>query len=254
MLWYKSWLDTRWRFLAALGLLMISAAGIVLAYPRLMALLPLVPASETGGELGRRIRESALVLREYRGYVWSQWFHQNARQEWTIVAALLGTGGLVAQGSRGALFTLSMPVSRNRLLAVRAAAGLGELLVVALASALLLPLLSPAVGERYAFGDALVHAICLFAAGAVFFSLALLLSTSFEDPWRPLLIALSTAAVLAMCEMVFRGMEPYSVFTVMSGDVYFRTGRLPWLGIAASLGISAAMCYVASINLARRDF
>jgi ABC-2 type transport system permease protein len=254
MLWYKSWLDTRWRFFVALGLLTMSAAGIVLTYPRVLALLPLVPASDAGGELGRRIREAAMLAREFRGYIWSQWFHGNARQEWTIVAALLGTGGLVAQGSRGALFTLSLPVSRNRLLAVRAAAGLGEMLVVALAAALLLPLLSPTVGERYALVDALAHAICLFAAGAVFFSLALLLSTSFEDPWRPLLIALATAAVLAMCEMVFRAMEPYSVFTVMSGDVYFRTGRLPWLGIAASLGAAAAMFSLATVNLARRDF
>jgi ABC-type transport system involved in multi-copper enzyme maturation permease subunit len=147
-----------------------------------------------------------------------------------------------------------MPVSRNRLLAVRAAAGLAEMLIVAVTAALLLPLLSPSIGERYAVVDALVHAACLFAAGAVFFSLAFLLSTSFEDPWRPLLIALSAAAVVAMCETVFRGLQPYSVFTVMSGDVYFRTGRVPWLGIAASLGASAAMLYAATINLARRDF
>jgi len=254
MLWYKSWLDTRWRFIAGLGVLAVSAAGIVFSYPRVQALLPLVPAADAGGEVGRRIREIALLSRDFRGYVWAQWFHQTAQQEWTIVSVLLGTGGLVAQGSRGALFTLSMPVSRSRLLAVRAAAGLGELFVVGLVASLLLPILAPAVGERYGIVDAVVHAICFFAAGAVFFSFAFLLSTSFEDPWRPLLIALSAAAVLGMCEMVFRGMEPYSVFTVMSGGTYFRTGSLPWLGIAASLAVSAGMFYVATINLARRDF
>jgi ABC-2 type transport system permease protein len=254
MIWYKSWLDTRWRFLVALGLLSISAAGIVLAYPKVLALLPLVPASDAGGELGRRIREAAQLSREFRGYVWSQWFHQTARQEWTAVSVLLGSGGLVAQGSHGALFTLSLPVSRTRLLAVRGAAGLLELAAVAVAAVLLLPLLSPAVGERYGVVDALAHAICLFAAGAVFFSLAILLSTSFDDLWRPLLITLAAAVVVAACEQVFRGLAPYSVFTVMSGDVYFRTGRLPWIGIAASLGVSAALFYVASVNLARRDF
>jgi hypothetical protein len=97
MLWYKSWLDTRWRFFVALGLLSMSAAGIVLTYPRVLALLPLVPATDAGGPLGERIRAAALLAREFRGYVWSQWFHGNARQEWTVVAALLGTGGLVAQ-------------------------------------------------------------------------------------------------------------------------------------------------------------
>jgi hypothetical protein len=253
MLWYKAWLETRLRLLIALALLAMSVAGIVFAYPRVHALLPLVPA-EGGGDLGRRIRDAAELARDFHSYVWSQWFQQNARQLWTVLAIVLGTGGLVTHGSRGALFTLSMPVSRRRLLAVRAAAGLGELLAAALVAALLLPVFAPAVGEQYPVGDAAVHAICLFAAGAVFFSLALLLSTSFDDLWRPLLIVLAVAAVDAMCEQVFRGLAPYSVFTVMSGDVYFRTGRLPWLGIVASLGASAAICSVAAVNLARRDF
>ena len=30
MLWYKSWLETRWRFLIGLVLLMLSACGTVL--------------------------------------------------------------------------------------------------------------------------------------------------------------------------------------------------------------------------------
>ena len=44
MLWYKSWLETRWRFLIGLVLLVCSAMFIVLAYPRLIQLLqPLAP-------------------------------------------------------------------------------------------------------------------------------------------------------------------------------------------------------------------
>ena len=117
MLWYKSWLDTRWRFFVGLGLLTISGVGIVVIYPRVQALIPMVPPSDAGGDLGRRIRDLAQLSREFRGYAWAQWFHQNVRQQGTIVAALLGTGGLVAQGSSGALFTLSLPVSRQRLLA-----------------------------------------------------------------------------------------------------------------------------------------
>jgi hypothetical protein len=254
VLWYKSWLDTRWRFVGAFALITASAFGVVFAYPRVVALLPLVPAADTGGDLGRQIREAAQVARQFRGYIWSQWFHQNVRQLWTIVSALLGTGGLVAHGSRGALFTLSLPVSRNRLLGVRAAAGLAELLLLAVASALLIALLAPAVGERYALGDALAHAACLFAAGTVVFSLACLLSTSFDDGWRPVIIAICAAAVVGMCEQVFRAAEPYSVFTVMSGDVYFRTGHMPWIGIAASLAVAAVLLRAAQTNLARRDF
>jgi len=255
MLWYKSWLDTRWRFLIGLTLLMFSAAGVVLAYPRVIKLLPLVPTADDGGELGRRIREAAELMRDYRGYVFAQWFRQNLLQMWTIFAVLLGSGGLLAQGSGGGvLFTLSMPATRNRLLGVRAAAGLAELLALAFVPTLLLPLVSPAVGESYGVGDALIHGACLFGAGSVFFSLAFLLSTSYDDLWRPLLITLAAAVVLALCGQVFRQLSRYSVFTVMSGETYFRTGHLPWLGLLASLTASATMLYVATINLARRDF
>src|SRR5262249_16746683 len=137
MLWYKAWLDTRWRFLITAGMLMCSAGAVVLTYPRVMALMPLVPPQGTGGEIAQRIREAAERWRNYRGYIWSQWLRQNALQLGTLTAALLGTGGVAPSGSRGALFLLSLPVSRTRLLGIRAAAGLAEWLAAALASCLL---------------------------------------------------------------------------------------------------------------------
>jgi len=254
MLWYKFWLDTRWRFLIGLVLLAGSAFSIALAYPRVMQLLPLVPAADTGGEIGRRIREVALLSREYRGYVWAQWFRQQPTQLGTLFAVLLGTGGLVSPSGGGALFTLSLPVSRERLVAVRAAAGLVELLTIALVSSLVFPMVSPAVGQSYGVGSALVHGLCWFAAGSVFFSIALLFSTVFSDVWRPLLLACTVAIALAMSEFVFRDLAPYSLFRVMSAESYFRTGSLPWLGIAASAAISAGVLYGAARTFARRDF
>src|SRR5260370_1728373 len=133
MVWYKSWLETRWRCVIGLALLLFSAAGTVLAYPRVMQLMPLVPAINVSGEIGRQIREAAELAREYRGYVWSQWVGKNMMQTWTVFAVLLGTGGLFSQGSGGgALFTLSLPAPRDRLVGGRAATGLTELLVLAL--------------------------------------------------------------------------------------------------------------------------
>jgi len=253
MLWYKAWLETRWRFLIGLAVLMCSAAGVVFTYPSVLKLMALVPSLDVGGEIGRRIREAAELAREYRGYVWSQGFGQNLAQMTTLFAVLLGTGGLFSQ-SGAAVFTLSMPASRNRLFGVRAAAGLGELLVLAVVPSLLIPMLSPAIGETYGVGTALVHSACLFVAGAAFFSLAFLLSTVFSDMWRPLLIALGIAIVLALGEQVFREMSRYSMFGLMSGETYFRTGSVPWWGLLASAAVSAAMLYAAAVNFARRDF
>jgi ABC-2 type transport system permease protein len=255
MLWYKSWLETRSRFLIGLALLLCSAAASVLVYPRVRELLATLPAIELGGEIGRKVREGALLAREYRGYVWSQWYRQNFIQLWTIFAVVLGTGGLLSQMSGGgALFTLSLPASRRQLLSARAAAGLGELLILALVPSLLIPLLSPAIGQSYGVGDALVHSLCLFLAGTVFFSLAILLSTVFADIWRPLLLALFAAGVLALAEHFVEGASRYGVIRTMSGEAYFRGSGLPWPGLTISAALSAAMLYAAGVNLARRDF
>ena len=255
MLWYKSWLETRWRFVIGLVLLTLSVCSTVLTYPQVVKLLPLASTVDPSGAIGRQVAEAIELARSYRGYVWSHVYRQNMLQMWTLFALLLGTGGLLSQASAGgALFTLSLPVTRNRLLGVRAATGLAELLVLAFVPSLLLPVLSPAIGETYGLGDALVHSACLFIAGAVFFSLTFLLSTVFGDVWRPLLVVACVAAVLAFGGLAFPGLSRYGIFGLMSGEVYFRGGGLPWLGLLASAAVSVAMLSIASRNIARQDF
>jgi len=216
-------------------------------------LLPVASNLQVSGTMGRKIRESVELQREYPGYIWSQWFRQNLTNMGTLLAALLGTGGLLSHRS-GGLFMLSLPASRNRLLWTRVGTGLAELFVVALVPSLLIPLLSPAVGKSYGFGDAVVHSVCFFFAVAVFFSLALLLSTVFDDVWRPLLISLAVAVTMWVSEQVAVPLSHYGIFRVMSAETWFRTGQLPWLGLLASTAASAAMLYGAVVNITRRDF
>lgn len=252
MLWYKSWLETRWRFLIGLVLLIFSALSTVFTYPQVLKLLPMVP-QHINGEIGRRIREAAELARDFRGYVWSDWFRQNLPEKWTLFAVLIGTGGLLAHSSGGGtLFTLSLPVSRRRLLGVRTATGLIELFVLAFVPSLLIPLFSPAIGQHYGLGSAVIQSACLFIAGSVFFSLAALLSTMFNDIWRPLLIALGVAIAVSLVEQAPQ--VSYGIFHVMHGESYFRHGALPWVGLLASAAVSVALQYSAMVNIARRDF
>jgi ABC-2 type transport system permease protein len=254
MLWYKAWLETRWRFLIGLVLLLMSACGVVLFYPEVLRLLPAVP-QDAGGELGRRIREATELARDYRGYVWSNWFGQNLVQTWTIFAVIIGTGGLLSQmGGGGALFTLSLPVTRRQLVGVRAATGLAELLLLALIPSLLVCVLSPAIGYRYSVGDAIAHALCLFTAGTVFFSGAFLLSTFFADVWRPLLFVLGAAMLLALAEQLLGAGQWKGLFSLMNGEAFFRSGRLPWLGLLATAAGSGVMLAAAAARIERQDF
>jgi hypothetical protein len=255
MLWYKAWLETRWRFLIGFVLLLFSASGTVISYPSVLDLLPMVTQPDTSSVLGRAIKEAAELAATYRGYVWSQWFGEKLPQAWTVLAVLLGTGGLLAQGaSGGALFTLSLPITRGRLLGVRAATALLELLALALIPSLVIPVLSPTVDQSYAVVDVLVHAMCLFVGGAVFFSFAFLLSTIFTDVWRPLLIALCAAFALALVERTLRDVASFGLIRVMTAEAYFRSGALPWPGLLVSAAASLGMLYAAVKNIARQDF
>jgi ABC-2 type transport system permease protein len=255
MLWYKAWLETRWRFLIGLAILTLSVTGTILGYPRVVKLLPLIPAMDASNEINRRIKEIGELSRSYDGYVWAQWLRQNMTQMLSLFAALLGTGGLLSQASGGGgLFTLSLPVSRERLLGVRAATGLAELFALAFIPSLFLPLMSPAVGQHYAMADVLVYSACAFLAAAVLFSAATLLSTVFTDIWRPALIVCGAATVIAIVEPFAGELSRFGLFGLMDGEDYFRGNGLPWLGLLVSAAVSAAMLFAASRNLARQDF
>lgn len=255
MLWYKSWLETRWRFLIGLAVLVLSACGTVFAYPEVVKLLPFASQVDRSGEIGRQVADAIDLARSYRGYIWSQWFHQNMVQMWTLFAALLGTGGLLSQSAGGGgLFTLSLPASRDRLVGIRAATGLIELLVLAFVPAFLVPLFSPAIGQSYGLGEALIYSACMFIAGSVFFSLATLLSTIFTDVWRPSLLVLFLAGAISIGEQIIHNPSFPGVLHIMSAETYFRYGQLPWLGLLISAAVSTALLYAASRNIARQDF
>lgn len=255
MLWYKSWLDTRWRFLIGFALLTLSAMGCVFGYPQVIRLLPTARSIDGSGEIGRRIKEAVELSSTYPGYVWSQWFGQELVQMWTLFAAIVGSGSVFSRVSGdAALYTLSLPASRNRVLGIRAATGFAELFALAFIPSLIIPLCSPVVGQSYSFGDTLVYSTCLFVAGSAFYCLALLLSTVFNDLWRPLLITCMVAVVLALGEQVLRSESMGGIFQVMTAQTYFQNGAMPWLGLIVSIVFSSVMLYGAAANIARKDF
>jgi ABC-2 type transport system permease protein len=255
MLWYKAWLETRWRFLIGLAVMTIVACGTVFDYPAVAKLMPYVPSVDAPGPMGQIFKRAIEVQRDYRGFIWWQWFRQNLLQLWTFFAILLGSGGLLSTSSGGAaLFMLSLPISRKRLLEARAGAGLLEALVLAVVPSLVVPLVSPAIGQTYRIADVVAHGVCLFVVGSMFFALAFLLSTVFSDVWRPLLIACGVAIVIGVCEPFLVPSPYYGVFGAMSGEMYFRAGQWPWLALGAGAVATSALLYGSGVRLRRQDF
>jgi ABC-2 type transport system permease protein len=258
MLWHKAWLETRGRFLAGLALSLIVGFGVIYDFRATERLLPLVrnmdPAAlDTSGPLGAAIKEGLQAQQTFRGFVWWQWYRQNLTYLVVIFGALLGAGGLLARSGGATLFTLSLPVSRSRLIGTRALVGLAELLAIAIAPSLWIALLAPSIGQSYSVVDVLAHGICMFVVGSVFFSLAALFSNEYTDVWRPVLIACVIAAAIGMLEYL-PAIGQYGIFHVMSGETYYRHAGLPWIGLLINAGIAAALLRTAAVNLAHRDF
>jgi ABC-type transport system involved in multi-copper enzyme maturation permease subunit len=253
MLWYQAWIETRWRFVVALCVLSVVVCGTVYDYLAVLKLAPVGGALDSTGITGR-LRDAIEVQRTFRGFIWMQWFRQNLSQTGTLVAALLGCGTVLSRGSEGSvLFTLSLPVARPRILGIRATMGLAEWFVLALVPSLLVPLVAPAIGQHYGIADVLRHGLSVFVAGTVFYSAATLLSTVFADIWRPLLLTCVAAAVLATAESIIPS-DAFGIFRIMSGERYFLTGAMPWLGLLICALLAGALLYASVRNLERRDF
>ena len=257
MLWHKAWLETRWRFISAIVILTILAGSSVFDYLATRRLLPQLasttasPAAESSG-LAAAIREAIEVQKDFRGFIWYRTFRDNLSNMGVFFAILLGCGGLMSESSKGsALFTLSLPVTRKQLLSARTGVGLAQLFAIAMVPPLVIPILAPSIGQQFSIVDALAHGICIFFVGAVFFSLASFLSTLFADIWRPMPIAVGIACAAALTSFV---VPQLAIFSVMSGESYFKTGSLPWAGFLTSAVIATALLYSAAETLERRDF
>jgi hypothetical protein len=252
MLWYKAWLDTRSRFWIGLVLLVVMACGLVFEFPQVQKMAAGLGPLGADTPLHEQLNEALDQSRTLRGFVWHQWFQQNALTVGALFAALIGTSRLFSSSTRGLMFTLSLPASRRRWLATRAATGLAELFVLMVVPALAFPLLAPMVGQHYSVGDALVHALCAYVGIAAFFGLALLLSTIFRDTWRPILIV----CLIAVCAMFFDLLVPNGpgILRALSAESYYRGGSLPWVGLAVFAAAAAALVYASARKLDSLDF
>jgi hypothetical protein len=252
MLWYKAWIDTRWRFSIGLVLLICTVLANAFAYSSVDGYVVALAAGPPG-PLADKISSIAQLSNTFRGFIWGQVIRQNLCGLWIIFAVLLGADGLLSR-RKGAIFTLALPVSRRRLFGVRSATDLAELFVLAVIPLSLIPPAASAVGQTYGVADALVHGISIFLGGAVFYGVARLLATVFGDRWRPIVITLALAILVDLCKEFIPVPSPLNPGSIMDGERYFRTGAPAWAGLLIWPGISMALLYAAARSTEKRDF
>jgi ABC-2 type transport system permease protein len=245
MLWYKTWRESRARFLLSAVALAIICASFVFFHRDASTGISDEPIS-------------------YPVYIWRITYKGYLRELFMILVMLLGLGGLRRErDNRTVGFTLGLPVSRWRLLATRTLVGLVQVVLLATLPAIVLPALSPLIGQVYPSSQAWAFAILWATAGSLIFAMGLLASVLFSGEFMaPVAAILSLTAYSILADL--QPLERYltDIHDVMSGiDMpYFvartglLTGPLPWKTLSGVL-LAAATLIVTGVRITnRQDF
>jgi ABC-2 type transport system permease protein len=260
MLWQKSWWETRLGLLTFMVVLLFFAV-----WPRPWEAASLtqwvLSLQERAPRWSEDSRSLLPLLSSYQGYVWSYWFKLMLLITWPAFAIAMGVTMVatscpwIAGGSGAAgLFTFSLPVSRRRVLLTHAAFVAVEMVLAALVPSLIFPIVSRLIGGEIPFGSTVVYALLLSLGGMVFPAFSFLLTAVFNNQWIVLTIGIAVVFALFFPIHIAGEFPWWNVYHVMSGETYFRYGKIPWLGLLASLAVSASMVFAAVRIYERRDF
>lgn len=232
MLWLKAWLETRWRllFMLLMGALMLA-----------------LPFEALGSARAAHPQQLVAILLRISIFV-------------SLIGAILLAGngiettsprpGPSAKGSESStLFTLSLPVTRTRLFAVRTIIGVFETVVLLLLlGVVVIWLLMP----RHTLDahQTLAYFALFLSCGFIAYAISAFLSTFCDEGWR---IRGSGLVVVVLTVLAAGGRLPRSIeiFHVTSPRV---SHPIPWEAIAAACVVAFLLLAAALMVIQRREY
>jgi ABC-2 type transport system permease protein len=245
MLYYKIWLEDRFRFVIAIVVMTAYCALI-------MPALSLLPA----------LRSPYNTL-SYVALINNNVYYNAPILIFIIYGVVLGVRGLSRERSRGtAWLTLTLPVSRARLISVSAVVGMLEMCVLAIIPAISVIVLSLALHHHYAVSQTMKFYALWLPCGSACFAVALAISNLVREDHT----AYATAIGLLVLYLVF-ALGPLhtppalNLLHIMSGDHMPYSGRdlavtghLPWGLLSVLLSSAAGLIAITCRLVQRQDF
>jgi hypothetical protein len=246
MLFYKSWLESRFRFLCGLSWVMATVSHTVLFAPSSLNLIRQQMPWEHMG---------------FTEYLWLTMYDGSLLATWIILAVVLSSRGFRKEQLLGvSAFTLSLPVKRRLILVAQSLVALAELGVLGVVPALLIPGLSRLVGLTFPLSQALRFAVLLVCPGAVFHGWSLLLTQLTSSEPASLTISLSSIGAFFVLVKRIRALDRLDIFDVMSGadlldrHTFLLHGPLPWITFLVALALLFALVGLSIWWIERHDF
>ncbi len=229
MLWMKAWLETKWRFLYALGLPLAML---------LLFVLNGIGSTKPGPTMMTAISLSSIFAALY----------------------LAGTGVKtqspfqMTKGLQGSTYyTLSLPVSRLRLLVVRAGCGLLETTGINAIVIGLAWILFPLVRANSTALDLLKTILAAAVCTACIYFVSVCLATFLEDTWH--IFGGILFVVVAWWSLSRLSLRPsLNVFRFLGDASPLMTHTLPWPAMGTSLLVSAILFLCALKVVQSREY
>lgn len=248
MLWHKAWLETRARFLTCLATLTIFSAVFV------HHALAITNSSNSGPShgvvsvgLNADFNRLLFVTQQFVVIIW------------ILAVVLLGMGGIVSEKANGsASLTLSLPVSRARLLGVRVALGALEAIALGAVPWVTVFFISLLGGMPVAITQVALYVLLLLGGGLVYFAMAILASSLIEGEYTAPAIAFGLVLLSAI--ILDAWFRPFNLWRLVTGDFYIDrktfllATHIPWLALLSSLSIASAMLLASLKVIQRREF
>ena len=230
MLWLKAWLEIRPRILLVIAFL---------AFPMVLQVI------------GPPSRATPILIQRFLG-VYAVFLA-------IIPMTLSGTGIQTQSGSfqpmrgghKSTYFTLSLPVTRSRLLAVRAGFGMLAGIVLVLVACGLLWATFPQL--QLTWVTAFEYVLAVSVCNCALYSISLVLATFLDEALKQL-----AGMIMVMAGGLYsaRGSLPpfIDIFRAMGSASPIFTHTLPWVAMAGSLGISVILFLAALKIVQTREY
>jgi ABC-2 type transport system permease protein len=247
VLWYKAWLETRSRFLTSLATLTVFCAVFV--------------HHALSVTLGNSGFSQGLLRSEWKAGFYRLLFvsQQYVVIMWVLAVVLLGMGGIVREKATGtSSLTLSLPVSRARLLGVRVGVGVLEAIALGVVPWSAIFVVSSLARMPILISQVEFYVMLLVGGGLAYFAMGVLVSALVEGEYTAPAVAFGMVLLSAI--MFDAWLRPFNLWRLVTGDfyvdrhTYLLVGDFPWRGTLVSV-LAAALMLLASLKvIQKREF
>ena len=234
MLWYKGWLETKFKLLLMFGCMVFYLAAFYS-----MRHIAAAPGPKPASVFGLTANAFAVML-----YTWLAGAGIHTQPTFQATKGLHGS----------TLFTLALPVSRLRLLAVRATIGWVEMAVGIVTWCYAGWLLVPVVRMSVSAVDMFEYVAALIVCASSLYFLSVLLGSFLDDQWRMWATFMAIGGLWILCSL-FRLPTSVNIIRAVAGDASpLITHTMPWMAMLFSLVLAAIFSFAALKVVRLREY